>query len=80
MRETGIARRLDKLGRITLPVELRRSLALEQDDPVEIFMEGKSIILQKREKDCVLCGEERAVVEFKGKLLCQNCVKDIQML
>jgi len=80
MRATGITRRLDRLGRITIPMELRRNLGIANDDLLEIYVDGGSVVLQKRECACMLCGQERDVLEFKSKLLCRNCLKELRAL
>ena len=69
---TGIVRRVDELGRIVIPIEMRNALDIAQKDPVEISMEGSSIILRKYENRCVFCGELRPAIRFNGKLLCKN--------
>ena len=70
---TGIVRRIDSVGRVVLPIELRRTLALEENDALEIFVEDNMIMLKKYEPACVFCGSARDVVYFKGKNICQNC-------
>ncbi len=56
MKATGIVRRIDELGRVVLPIELRRTMNLSVRDPVEIFIEGESIVLRKFEAACLFCG------------------------
>ena len=56
MKSTGIVRRIDNLGRVTLPIELRRNLDVDCGDPLEIYTEGASIVLRKHEPNCVFCG------------------------
>lgn len=75
MKSTGIVRRLDSVGRLVLPIELRKTLDLDNNDPVEIFTEGNTIILKKFERSCVFCGEAEDVVEFKDKSICPKCLK-----
>lgn len=77
MKETGIVRRVDELGRVVLPVELRRSLDLKERDRVEIRAEGEYIVLKKVEPSCCFCGGEKDLREFRGKLLCAKCIKAI---
>ena len=74
MKSTGIVRKLDELGRIVLPIELRRTLNLLEKDAVEIFVEGDSIVLQKHEESCTFCGEAKHLVEYRGKMICHNCI------
>ena len=67
MKATGIVRKIDDLGRVVLPIELRRTLNIDIKDPVEIFIEGDLIILKKYEPACVFCGEAANVENFRGK-------------
>ncbi len=74
---TGIVRRVDELGRIVIPIEMRNALDIAQKDPVEISMEGSSIILRKYENRCVFCGALRPAIRFNGKLMCKKCLEKI---
>ena len=74
MKATGIVRRIDELGRIVLPIELRRSLDLNVKDPVEIYTDGDRIVLRKYESTCLFCGGSHNVLSFKGKLICSDCL------
>ena len=78
MKTTGIVRQMDSLGRIVLPIELRRTLDIAQKDSLEIFVEGDQIILKKYEPSCVFCGNSRDVVSFKGKNVCPDCLKGLK--
>lgn len=73
MKATGIVRRVDELGRIVMPIELRRTLDIAVKDSMEIFVEGERIILRKYNPACVFCGELDGAVTFRGKLVCENC-------
>ena len=73
MKSTGIVRKVDELGRIVLPIELRRTLNIELTDPVEIYVDGQSIVLRKHEPTCVFCGSSKKVTSFKGKNICAAC-------
>ncbi len=77
MKETGIVRRLDELGRIVLPIELRRTLNLAEKDAVEIFVDGENVILHKQQKGCFFCGDAKVLIEFKGRNICHRCAKAI---
>lgn len=77
MKATGIVRKVDELGRIVVPIELRRNLNIEVGDPLEIFVSDEEIILRKYQPGCVFCGSVKYIVEFKGKKVCTNCIKDI---
>lgn len=74
MKSTGIVRKVDELGRIVLPAELRRTLGIAEKDPLEIFVDGPSVILQKFEERCVFCGNAEKVRSFKGKNICAQCM------
>lgn len=74
---TGIVRRVDELGRIVIPIEMRNALDIAQKDPVEISLEGSNIILHKYENRCVFCGTLRPAIRFNGKLMCNKCLKEI---
>lgn len=67
MKATGIVRRVDELGRIVLPVELRRTLDISERDPLEIYVDGASIVLRKFRPNCIFCNSSRGVSEFRGK-------------
>ena len=77
MKNTGIVRALDQLGRIVLPKETRRTLDLPEGTPMEIFIEGQDIILRKYEASCIFCGEASEVVEYKGKKICKKCLGEL---
>ncbi|NMB11886.1 MAG: AbrB/MazE/SpoVT family DNA-binding domain-containing protein [Firmicutes bacterium] len=77
MKSTGIVRQMDDLGRIVIPVELRRTLQIDKRDPLEIFVEGDKIILRKYEAACIFCGSSEDVVTFKEKNVCSHCLSQI---
>lgn len=78
MKSTGIIRKIDELGRIVLPIELRRNLGIAEHDSLEIFVEGTQIILRKYSPSCIFCGESEEVTEFKGKRICGKCKSEIR--
>lgn len=67
MKAVGIVRKLDDLGRYVLPIEMRRNLNINIGDPLEIFVDGDSIILKKYEPSCVFCGEAKGITNYKEK-------------
>ena len=77
MKSTGIIRKLDELGRIVLPIEIRRNFNLAEKDAVEIFVEGDSIILRKHQPNCIICGDDKNLLEYKGRLICKTCIKTL---
>ncbi len=80
MKATGIARPVDALGRIVLPIELRRTLDITTEDSLEIFTDGQSIVLKKYQPSCVFCGEADNVTMVKGKYICKDCLKELKRL
>lgn len=77
MKATGIVRKVDELGRVVIPIELRRTLGISEKDPLEIFTEGDTIILKKYEPACIFCGQARRVSDFKGKNVCPDCIEEL---
>lgn len=75
MKATGIVRKVDELGRVVLPIELRRTLGMKVRDPLEIYVDGESIILKKYAPSCIICGESDNLVEYKGKKICRKCIE-----
>lgn len=67
MKSTGIVRKVDELGRIVLPIELRRTLGIEEKDRIEIFVDGESIILRKYQPACIFCDNAKDIINYKGK-------------
>ena len=80
MKSTGIVRKVDELGRIVLPIELRRTLDIAERDSLEIFVEGSSIILKKYQPSCIFCDSAKDITVFKGKNVCPNCAKELASL
>ena len=80
MKSTGIVRKVDELGRIVLPIELRRTLDIDVKDALEIYVEGSQIILQTYEPACVFCGDSKDVIRFKEKNICRKCIHDLGLL
>jgi len=74
MKSTGIVRKIDELGRIVLPIELRRTLDLDTKDSLEIYVDQDAVVLKKFKKSCVFCGEGENLIEFKNKLICPECI------
>ena len=77
MKFTGVIRPIDDLGRVVLPIELRKSLNIEKKDLLEIFVDGSNIILKKHQKSCVFCENTDELTDFKGKTVCKNCIKNL---
>jgi len=77
MKSTGIVRKVDELGRIVLPMELRKTLDIDTRDALEIYVEGDSIILKKYAPCCIFCGEANDVTTFKDKNVCSDCINQL---
>lgn len=69
---------MDELGRIVLPIELRRTLDIAERDSLEIYVDGPSIVLRKYQPACIFCDDAKNVVNYKGKNVCPNCIKALQ--
>ena len=78
MKSTGVVRKLDDLGRIVIPIELRRTMDIGLRDTLEIFVEDDKIILKKYHPACVFCNDARDVVPYKDKLICQRCLDELK--
>ena len=73
MKSTGIVRKVDELGRVVIPIELRRTLGIDEKDALEIYVDNEKIILKKYEPACVFCGNATNVQHYRGKLVCRDC-------
>ena len=80
MKSTGIIRRMDELGRVVIPIEIRNQFNIVEKDPIEIYVDGSSIVLKKYEKSCLFCGNTKKLVNYKDKLICSKCLKQIKTL
>lgn len=79
MKSTGMVRKIDELGRIVIPMELRKYFGIDVKDPLEIYVEDGNIILSKYEPACVFCGEKKDVITYKNKSICKSCQQRINM-
>ena len=80
MKSTGIIRRVDELGRVVIPIELRNKFGIYEKDPIEIFVDGSSIVLKKYEPNCIFCGNTKKLVSYNDKLVCAKCATKINKL
>ncbi len=78
MKSTGVVRKVDELGRIVLPIEIRKVLEIDVKDALEIFTEDDKIILRKYTPACLFCGNADDVVYFNNKRICTDCLKKIK--
>ena len=77
MKSTGIVRKVDDLGRVVIPVELRRTLNIDTKDALEIYVDEEKIIFKKYQPACIFCGDAEDVINFKGKNICPDCLSEI---
>lgn len=77
MKSTGIVRRVDELGRVVIPIEIRNQFNILEKDPIEIYVDGSSIILKKFEQNCIFCGSTKNLLSYNDKLICNKCSKNI---
>ena len=80
MKATGIVRPVDPLGRVVIPVELRRTLNIKTDDSLEVFVDGEYIMLKKYEPACIFCGNAKDVENIRGKNVCKDCIEEMKKL
>ena len=80
MKSTGVVSKVDELGRIVLPMEIRRTLDIAEKDALEIYVEGSSVILKKYKPSCIFCDATKDITVFKGKNVCPKCRKELRSL
>lgn len=78
MKSTGIVRKVDELGRIVLPIELRRVLDIAEKDQLEIYVDESSIVLKKYHPSCIFCNNTKNTVDYKGKIVCNSCLNELR--
>jgi AbrB family transcriptional regulator, transcriptional pleiotropic regulator of transition state genes len=76
MKSIGIVRKVDHLGRIVLPKELRDMMNLRPHDGVEIFVDENAIVLKKYNPSCVFCGGMDRLLDFRGQIICESCLEE----
>jgi AbrB family transcriptional regulator, transcriptional pleiotropic regulator of transition state genes len=77
LKSTGVVRKIDELGRVVLPSEIRKVFGIHEGDQLDISVEGEKVILEKRQDLCVFCGAESPEVDFRGRRVCQTCVQEL---
>ncbi len=80
MKATGIVRKVDELGRVVIPIELRRIMNIDVKDGLEIFVDSDRIILKKYEPSCIFTGDTEDLVYFKGKLISRSVIEELNRL
>lgn len=77
-KSTGIVRRIDELGRIVIPIELRRTMGIDEKDELEIYVDNDKIILKKYNPACIIfCGNTEGITDYKGKYICRSCLVEM---
>ncbi len=77
MKSTGVVRQLDALGRVVLPIEIRRTMDINEKDMLEIYVNGEEIVLKKYQPSCIFCGHSEDVITFHQKLICRKCLAEL---
>ena len=77
MKSTGIVRKVDELGRIVLPIALRRTLDIAERDELEIYLDDDKVILKKYEPSCIFCGSSCGLVSYQGRNVCMECIENM---
>ncbi len=80
MKSTGIIRRVDELGRVVIPIEIRNQFNIVEKDPIEIYVQGSTIVLKKFEPNCIFCGNNESLLSYQDKLICPDCARKIGAL
>ena len=78
MKSTGIVRKVDELGRIVLPIELRRTLDIAEKDALEIYVDGSTIVLKKYRPSCIFCDSSSDLMVYTDKNICPKCLKELK--
>ena len=80
MKSIGIVRKVDELGRIVLPIELRRTLDIAEKDALEIYVDGDTIMMKKYVPACIFCNETKKIVQYSGKNVCAECLRKLKQI
>lgn len=78
MKETGVTRSLDSLGRVVIPIEIRRRFGIKEDELLEFYVEDDKIILKKFVNSCVFCGSRDNISSFKNECVCAECLRELK--
>ncbi len=78
MRSSGIVRKVDNLGRIVIPIEIRRAMSIDVKDPIEISIDGDTIVLRRQQTACALCGSNSDMRRIGDKYICAQCAQLIR--
>ncbi len=77
MKNTGMSRKMDDLGRVVIPAELRKSFGIKEGDQLEISVEEDRIILSPRGNSCIFCGSIQDLKEFRDRMVCASCIGEL---
>ena len=77
MNSIGVVRKVDELGRIVIPIELRRTMGIDVKDALEIYIDNEKIILKKYEPACIFCGNAEDILNYQGKIICHACLAEL---
>ena len=77
MKSTGVVRRLDNLGRVVLPIELRRTMGIDVKDKLEVLVDGENIVLRRYHDACIFCGGDESLIFFNGKQVCRDLAEGL---
>lgn len=77
MKATGVVRTVDCVGRFVIPKEIRRTMNINEDDALEVFVDNDNIILRKYTPSCIFCNSLDEIIEFNGQKICRDCAKKI---
>lgn len=80
MKSTGMVRKIDELGRIVMPAEIRQTLGLQVRDAMEIYIDGDRIVLKKYQPSCIFCTNVEGLVTFGDKRICPQCLSKLKKL
>jgi len=80
MESSGVVRRIDELGRVVIPIDMRVQLGIVEKDPLEIYVDENSIVLKKYEQKCILCGNTKKLLNFEDKFICKKCINNISKM
>lgn len=78
LKSIGVVRKLDSLGRIVIPMEVRQANDIKHNDPIEIFTDDEKIVLRKYEPACIFCNNAENLISYKGKKICINCINEVR--
>ena len=80
MKSTAIIRRVDELGRVVIPIELRNQFGILEKDPIEIYVDGSTIVLKKYVPNCIFCGSDKDLSQYRDKQICKKCINKISTI